>query len=208
MKQPYRTRVKICGITSLDDAIVAVRAGADAIGLVFFEKSPRCVDIKQAQKIVQGLAPFVNCVGLFVDADEVYIREVLQSVALDTLQFHGQETAQACALYGKPYIKAVRMHNDIDLFQQVAQYQSAQALLLDAYVKDKPGGTGVCFEWHKIPTDLEKPIILAGGLTPDNIQEALLTVNPYAVDVSSGVEYTETKKDTDKIIRFISKTIT
>ena len=137
-----RTRVKICGITNLEDAKVAIEAGADAIGLVFYENSPRYVTISTATQIVNNIAPFINCVGLFVDADEAYVREVLNQVAIDTLQLHGQEPEQACALYNRPYIKAVRMSEGINLFEQIEKYSSASALLLDTYVKDVPGGTG------------------------------------------------------------------
>ena len=203
MNTDNRTRVKICGITNIDDANCAVAAGADAIGLVFYPKSPRYVEIDTAKEIVASIAPFINCVGLFVDANEAYIYDVLQQVAIDTLQFHGQETEQACALYNKPYIKAVRMSEDIELAQQVERYVSAKALLLDTYVKDTPGGTGESFDWSRIPEDLGKPIVLAGGLDASNVKEAISQVHPYAVDVSGGVESEKGKKDFNKINHFI-----
>lgn len=200
-----RTRVKICGITNLEDAESAIMAGADAIGFVFYEKSPRYIAINTAEHIIRHCAPFINFVGLFVDADESYIKKVLSRVAISTLQFHGQESEQACAIYNRPYIKAVRMTEDIDLSEQCQQYRSAAGLLLDAYVKDVPGGTGITFNWDLIPNDLEKPIILAGGLDESNVKDAITRVHPYAVDVSGGVEKEKGVKDSDKIKNFISE---
>jgi phosphoribosylanthranilate isomerase len=198
-----RTRIKICGVTNLDDAKVAIDAGADAIGLVFYEKSPRYIAINSAEHIIKNSSPFINYVGLFVDANESYIRKVLQRVAIDTLQFHGQESEQACAMYNKPYIKAIRMTDDIDLSEQCEKYSSASALLLDTYVKDVPGGTGLSFDWSLIPEDLTKPIILAGGLDETNVKNAISQVKPYAVDVSGGVEIEKGIKDPTKIMNFI-----
>lgn len=202
-----RTRVKICGITNLEDANMAVSAGADAIGLVFYKNSPRFVPIEIASQITRNLAPFVNCVGLFVDADEDYIHEVLEHVAIDTLQFHGQESEQACALYKRPYIKAVRMQETISLAEEVNKYPSAKALLLDTYVKGTPGGTGEMFDWALIPKELSKPLILAGGLDENNVKKAISQVRPYAVDVSGGVEKGKGIKDENKIKKFISETM-
>ena len=198
-----RTRIKICGITHLEDAITAIEAGADAIGLVFYETSPRYVAINTAAHIINNLPPFINCVGLFVDAHESYVRKVLERVAIDTLQFHGNESEQACNMYNRPYIKAVRMTEDINLSAQCEAYLSARALLLDTYVKDVPGGTGLSFDWNLIPKDLTKPIILAGGLHENNVQSAISQVQPYAVDVSGGVEIEKGIKDPDKIKNFI-----
>ncbi len=198
-----RTRIKICGITNLEDAKSAVEAGADAIGLVFYEKSPRYVAINSAAQIIKHMPPFINCTGLFVDADESYVRKVLERVAIDTLQFHGKESEQACAKYNKPYIKAIRMDGEINLPEQCEKYSSASALLLDTYVKDVPGGTGLTFDWSIIPEDLTKPIILAGGLHEHNVKSAILQVQPYAVDVSGGVEIEKGIKDPDKIKNFI-----
>ena len=203
------TRIKICGITNVSDAVLAANAGADAIGLVFYPDSPRYVNIEKAKEIVNLLPPFTNCVGLFVDADEKTIRDVLQQVAIDTLQFHGHEPEQACALYGKPYIKAIRMREDVDLEEEAVKYSSAKALLLDTYVKDTPGGTGLSFDWDKIPSQDKrtKPIILAGGLDADNVKHAIHQVKPYAVDVSGGVEAEKGKKDPEKIINFIREAL-
>jgi phosphoribosylanthranilate isomerase len=198
-----RTRVKICGITNIEDAKLAAAAGADAIGMVFYKNSPRNVNIQAAAQIVDTIPPFINCVGLFVDAEEGYIRRVLDEVAIDTIQFHGQETEHACAMYNKPYIKAIRMNEEIDLLEQIDLFTSASALLLDTYVKDIPGGTGKTFDWSMIPKDLSKPIILAGGLEVDNVKHAISQVRPYAVDVSGGVEREKGMKDPNKIKNFI-----
>jgi phosphoribosylanthranilate isomerase len=207
MEKMNRTRVKICGITNLEDANMAVSAGADAIGLVFYKHSPRYVSIDIASQITRSLAPFINCVGLFVDADEGYIHEVLEQVVIDTLQFHGQESEQACALYKRPYIKAIRMQKTISLEEEINKYPSAKALLLDTYVKGIPGGTGEMFDWEIIPKQLSKPLILAGGLDENNVKKAICQVRPYAVDVSGGVEKEKGIKDANKIKKFISETM-
>lgn len=198
-----RTRIKICGITNIEDAEVAVKAGADAIGLVFYEKSPRYVAINTAEHIIKNIAPFITTVGLFVDADESYVRKVLDRVAIDTLQFHGKESEQACAMYNRPYIKAISMSEDVNVTEECNTYFSASGLLLDTYVKDVPGGTGMSFDWNRIPKELTKPIILAGGLNENNVKEAISQVQPYAVDVSGGVEIEKGIKDPDKIKNFI-----
>lgn len=202
-----RTRIKICGITNHEDAMLAVEAGADAIGLVFYEKSPRYVAINSAVHIIKHLPPFISCTGLFVDADENYVKKVLAHVAVDILQFHGQETEQACAMYNRPYIKAIRMDADINLPEQCEIYSSASALLLDTYVKGVPGGTGLSFDWNLIPKGLTKPIILAGGLDETNVKSAISQVQPYAVDVSGGVEIEKGIKDPDKVKNFIRETM-
>ena len=201
----HRTRIKICGITNLQDAKVAIDEGVDAIGLVFCENSPRYINISRAKEIVENTTPFVNCVGLFVDAEKEYINDVLKEVALDTLQFHGQESEQACALYNKPYIKAIRMNENINLSEEVEKYFSARALLLDTYIEGLPGGTGIVFDWDLIPKDMAKPIILAGGLNASNVKDAIKKISPYAVDVSGGVEAEKGKKDPSKIKEFINE---
>jgi phosphoribosylanthranilate isomerase len=200
-----RVRVKICGITNLEDAKFAIEAGADAIGFVFYDKSPRFIDINNAAYIISNSSPFINFVGLFVDADESYVKKVLDRVSISTLQFHGQESEQACAIYNRPYIKAIRMAESINLPEQCQNYSSAAGLLLDTYVKDVPGGTGLSFDWEMIPNDLDKPIILAGGLNETNVKEAVSRVQPYAVDVSGGVEKEKGIKDPVKIKKFISE---
>ena len=181
-------RVKICGITRLQDVHAACNAGADALGFVFYERSPRHVTIEAATALVRALPPFVQSVGLFVNAEPAYIESVLQAVPLDLLQFHGDETPTDCARFGRPYIKAVRVNRDTDLLKYVADFDAARGLLLDAYVAGVPGGTGERFDWSLIPANLTKPIVLSGGLTPDNVDEAVQRVRPWAVDVSSGVE--------------------
>lgn len=201
----YRTRIKICGITNLQDAKVAIDEGVDAIGLVFCENSPRYINISRAKEIVENTTPFVNCVGLFVDAEKEYINNVLKEVALDTLQFHGQESEQACALYNKPYIKAIRMNKNINLSEEAEKYFSAHALLLDTYIEGLLGGTGIVFDWDLIPKDIAKPIILAGGLNASNVKDAIKKISPYAVDVSGGVEVEKGKKDPSKIKEFINE---
>ncbi|AMR66580.1 phosphoribosylanthranilate isomerase [Aquipseudomonas alcaligenes] len=196
-------RVKICGITRVEDALAAVAAGADAIGLVFYAKSPRAVDIEQARAILAALPPFVTTVGLFVDAERSELERILASVPLDLLQFHGDESVQQCEAFGRPYIKALRVKAGDDIAAQVGRYPSAQGILLDAYVEGVPGGTGEAFDWSLIPQALSKPLILAGGLRPDNVAEAVSRVRPYAVDVSGGVEASKGVKDVEKVDAFI-----
>ncbi len=196
-------RVKICGITRVEDALAAAKAGADAIGLVFYAKSPRAVDIEQARAILAALPPFVTTVGLFVDAERSELERILASVPLDLLQFHGDESVQQCEAFGRPYIKALRVKAGDDIAAQVARYPSAQGILLDAYVEGVPGGTGEAFDWSLIPQTLSKPLILAGGLRPDNVAEAVSRVRPYAVDVSGGVEASKGVKDVEKVGAFI-----
>lgn len=207
MNHLKRTRVKICGVTNIEDANASVLAGADAIGLVFYKASPRNVSISLAKQITDNISPFVNCVGLFVDADNTYINEVIKEVAIDTIQFHGQETEQTCALFNKPYIKAVRMNESVCLYDEIEKYPTAKALLLDAYVNGVPGGTGKAFDWSIIPNNLSKPIILAGGLDITNVKKAISQVEPFGVDVSGGVEKEKGIKDPIKIKKFISETI-
>ncbi|MHB1215074.1 MAG: phosphoribosylanthranilate isomerase [Thiobacillus sp.] len=198
-------RVKICGITRLQDLHAACAAGADALGFVFYEKSPRHLSIASAAALLRELPPFVQSVGLFVNAGPAFIEAVLQAAPLDLLQFHGDETAADCARYGRPYIKAVRVNRDTDLLKCAADFDSARGLLLDAYVPGVPGGTGERFDWSLIPASLPKPVILSGGLAPDNVADAVQRVHPWAVDVSSGVEAAKGIKDAHKIAQFIAK---
>jgi phosphoribosylanthranilate isomerase len=198
-----RTRVKICGITRAEDASAAIQHGCDAIGLVFYEPSPRYVTPATARSIAAGLPPFVSAVGLFVDADAEYVREVLSQVRLDLLQFHGDETPEYCRQFGVPYLKAVRVRPETNLLQYAAAYADAKALLLDAYMPGTPGGTGTTFDWALIPRDFPKPIILAGGLDAGNVSEAIRQCRPYAVDVSGGVERQKGIKDAEKIAAFM-----
>ena len=198
-----RTRVKICGITRAEDALEAVRQGADAIGLVFYTNSPRNVTLAQAAEIVSKVPAFVTVVGLFVDAEPAFIQEVLSSVKLDLLQFHGDETPSACRQYSRPYMKAIRVKNGTNLVQYAADYADAKALLLDAFAEGVPGGTGLVFDWSLIPQSLSLPIVLAGGLNAENVGLAIEQVRPYAVDVSGGVEASKGIKDAAKIAAFM-----
>lgn len=197
-------RVKICGITRAQDLHAACAAGADALGFVFYEKSPRQLSIAAAAALVRELPPFVQSVGLFVDADPDFIESVLAEVPLDLLQFHGDETPADCARFGRRYIKAVRVNRDTDLLECAADFEAAAGLLLDAWVPGVPGGTGERFDWTLIPPDLPLPLILSGGLDPGNVAEAVRQVRPWAVDVSSGVEAAKGIKDAHKIAQFIS----
>ncbi len=201
-----RTRVKICGFTSVADAVCAAELGVDAIGLVFYPSSPRNVSIEQAAIISKALPAFVSVVALFVDAEPALIREVLSKVRVDCLQFHGDETADSCRPYDKSYIKAVRMRPGTDIARLAAQYHDAAGLLLDAYHPGIQGGSGSGFDWDLIPQCRSLPIILAGGLTPENAGEAIKVVKPYALDVSSGVEAGKGIKDAAKMAAFIRKT--
>lgn len=195
-------RIKICGITRPQDGLSAAKLGADAVGLVFYSQSPRAVSIFQAQAILRELPVFTVVVGLFVNPTVEEVTQVLTQVPLDRLQFHGDETAEFCAQFSRPYIKALRMSGEIDI-QTLSGYPSASALLLDSHVQGMPGGTGTTFDWRHIPHDLPKPVILAGGLTPANVAQAIKQVKPYAVDVSSGVEAAKGIKDTDKMNLFM-----
>jgi phosphoribosylanthranilate isomerase len=196
-------RCKICGITRLEDALAAVAAGADAIGLVFYARSPRSVSIEQARSIVAGLPPFVTTVGLFVDMPQAEIEQVLAAVPLDLLQFHGDESAADCDALKRPYIKALRVRAQDDVTALVDAYPDARAVLLDTFVDGVPGGTGQAFDWALVPARLGKPVILAGGLTPENVAAAIAQVQPYAVDVSGGVELAKGIKDAAKVKDFV-----
>lgn len=196
-------RVKICGITSVADAQLAVEAGADAIGMVFYAPSPRAVSIDQARVIAQSVGPFVTIVGLFVDAEKAFIDEVLASVSLHVLQFHGDESRDFCESFQRPYLKAIRMRPELDVEKAIANYPSASGILLDAYRPGVPGGTGETFDWQRVPKSSVKPIVLAGGLTPENVVQAINTTQVYGVDVSGGVESSPGKKDTYKVQTFI-----
>lgn len=198
-----RTRIKICGITRREDAILAAQGGADAIGLVFYGPSPRNVSPHQAAQIVRVLPPFVTIVGLFVNARPHEIEQVLATTRIDLLQFHGDETPEECSAFDKPFIKAIRMRDGIDLYHERSRYKEAAGLLLDTYRQGVPGGTGDAFDWSRIPTEIADSIILAGGLSPDNVERAVRTVRPYAVDVSGGVERDKGIKDEAMIAEFI-----
>jgi phosphoribosylanthranilate isomerase len=198
-----RTRIKICGITREQDVSAVANNGADALGLVFYEKSPRHVSVQQAVQLVPAVPPFVTMVGLFVNPSVDYVREVLAKVPLDVLQFHGEEAPEFCRQFGKPYLKAIRVKPGVDLVECAARYFGAQGFLLDAYVEGTQGGTGESFDWALIPHDLPLPVILSGGLHAGNVAAAIKQVRPYAVDVSSGVEASKGIKDAAKIAAFI-----
>lgn len=198
-------RSKICGITSVADALVAAEAGADAIGLVFYSKSPRALSIAQAREIIAALPPFVTTVGLFVNASRCEINETLDAVALDVLQFHGDETPADCEGFHRPWYKALRVRAGDDIRAQAARYTGASAVLLDTFVEGIPGGTGERFDWSLVPADLPKPLILAGGLTPQNVQQAIEHVRPFAVDVSGGVELRKGVKDAARVREFVGQ---
>lgn len=198
-----RTRIKICGLTREADVAAAVQAGADAIGFVFYAKSPRAVDIERARALCRIVPAFVSTVGLFVNEDPGRVREVLAEVPLSLLQFHGDERAADCERYARPYIKAARVMPGLDLVDYAAGFPSASGLLLDAFVEGYGGG-GQTFDWSLIPAGLSLPLILSGGLHPKNVEQAVRQVRPWAVDVSSGVEQGKGIKDAALIEAFIS----
>ncbi len=198
-----RVRVKICGITRVEDALSAVAHGADAIGLVFYAPSPRYVSISQAIEIVKNIPAFVSVVGLFVNAEPEFVQDVISKVQLDLLQFHGDERPEECARYGMPFIKAIRVKSDTNLVQCAKDFSASKALLLDTYTEGVAGGTGHVFDWALIPECLEKPVVLAGGLNAQNVAQAIAQVHPYAVDVSGGVEASKGIKDAEKIAAFM-----
>lgn len=200
------TKVKICGFTEAENARQAAIAGVDAIGLVFYDKSPRNVDIFRAQEIIEGLPPFVNRVGLFVNANPSFVDEVLCEVPLDTLQFHGDESLLDCSQYQMPFIKSLRVKPETNVFQVADEFSSASAILLDSFNPSAYGGTGEAFDWSLACVDISLPIILAGGLNETNVSVAISQVKPYAVDASSGVESAPGVKDIDKIVAFIRNT--
>ncbi len=203
-----RTRVKICGISGCEDAKLVVDAGVDAVGLVFYEKSPRFVSFEVAAEISQVIPAFVSRVALFKDAEQAMIESVLERVEIDLIQFHGSETADYCEQFNRPYIKALGMkgteHDVSYLLANVEKYQSAKALLLDGHAPGEAGGSGESFDWASIAA-VDKPIVLAGGLTPDNVKQAIDLAQPFAVDVSSGVESSPGIKDKDKVAAFMKQ---
>lgn len=196
-------KIKICGITHSDDAVAAVAAGADALGFVFYPKSSRYVAPEVAREIALKLGAFTVLTGLFVNATRGEINEVLARVPLHLLQFHGDETPEFCESFHRPYMKAIRMRPDINLAEVFKNYASASAILLDAYKPGIPGGTGEAFDWTRVPKNPSIPVVLAGGLTSENVAQALAVTDVYAVDVSGGVEAAPGRKDREKIKRFI-----
>ena len=197
------TRVKVCGITRVEDGLAAARVGVDAVGFVFYPGSPRYVASERARDIAAMLPPFISTVGLFVDAEAATIAVTLRAIRLDYLQFHGAESPEFCAQFDVPFLKAVRVKPGMDLLQYAITFSAAKALLLDAFVAGMHGGTGQGFDWQLIPLNMPIPVILSGGLAPGNIAKAVRTVRPWAVDVSSGVEAEKGIKDANKIEQFM-----
>lgn len=197
--------MKICGITRVEDALGAAKLGVDALGLVFYEKSPRNVSAQQAQTICAQLPGFVSSVGLFLNPDHSWVEQVLSEVELDLLQFHGTESAQFCASFGRPYIKALGIKGVDDISALVGQYAAARSVLLDSHRSGEAGGSGEAFDWLSIPESLRGDIVLAGGLNADNVAQAIQQVRPFAVDLSSGVETSPGVKDINLMMRLMSE---
>lgn len=199
-----QTRIKICGITTADDARAAVDHGADAIGLVFYARSPRSVTVQQAQQIVAAVPPFITVVALFVDEPADGISRILSSVPVDLVQFHGDETPAFCQQFGRPWIKALRVRPGVELEALCKDYQAGRGILLDSWQDGVPGGTGKSFDWDLAARTLPLPVVLAGGLNEGNVGEAMSRLRPAAVDVSGGVERAPGVKDSGKIERFVA----
>lgn len=200
-----RTRVKICGITRVEDLQACAHAGADAVGFVFAAGSSREIDAEQAASLVRESPPFITTVALFRNPEAALVAQVLEVASCDVLQFHGEESATFCQQFGKPFIKAVPMGDALSLESAFAQWRCAQGLLLDSHAYGESGGSGKTFDWSKIPQNLASRIILAGGLHPGNVAQAISRVSPYAVDVSSGVEQAPGKKSAEKIQQFMQQ---
>lgn len=203
-----RTRVKICGLTSVEEAVVAAGLGADAIGLVFYPHSKRALSVAAAASIAQALPAFVSVVGLFVNPTEAQVEMVLKQLHLDCLQFHGDETAQFCASFGLPYMKAIRVREGLDLDREISKYTTSSAILLDKFDEQSAGGTGTRFDWAIAAAAVRNTpqrIVLAGGLDAQNVAAAIRQVQPYAVDVSSGVESAPGRKSAERMQAFFSE---
>ncbi|MDO4227921.1 phosphoribosylanthranilate isomerase [Neisseria sp.] len=198
-------RIKICGFTRPEDAAAAAELGADAVGLVFYEKSKRAVSIETAQRIVRALPPFVGVVALFVNEEAARIEEILTQVPIDIIQFHGNEPPEFCRRFARPYIKAVRVQNTADIIAALETYPDARAVLFDAHIEGEYGGTGHSFDWRMLPQNLNGHWILSGGLTPDNVAEAVRITGAQTVDVSSGVESAAGIKSVAKMAEFIRR---
>lgn len=198
-------RTKICGITSIQDAQAAVHFGADALGFVFYPSSPRYIHPSDAAAIIHKLPPFVTCVGLFVNAEHEILKKTVSDTGVDLVQFHGDESEYECGLSSKPWIKAIRVGEETDLAAEAKRYNGANSLLLDTMVRGSYGGTGKTFDWSLVPKNIDKPIILAGGLDLENVIGAINVTSPYAVDVSGGVELKKGVKDHAKMEEFIKR---
>ena len=197
-------QVKICGITLIDDALVAVDAGADALGLIFYEGSPRGIDVEQAREIVSAVPPYTTVTALFVNPERSLVERVLKAVPISQIQFHGSESAQFCRSFGRPYVKSISVSTDDEMQQVMREHSTSRAFLFDTLVPGKHGGTGKTFDWTKIPTKNIGYRVLAGGLNAENVAEAIRIGGPDAVDVSSGVESSAGVKDHDLVRRFIA----
>lgn len=198
----YRTRIKICGITRPDDAVEAQKLGVDALGLNFFQQSSRYISAERAKEITGEVSALTALVGLFVNPEPAQVESVLEKVPLNLLQFHGDEDDKFCNQFQLPWIKALRVRDFQSIGTQVESYPHARGILLDSYVAGEPGGTGKIFDWSSIPA-MKSPYVLAGGLTPENVREAIVCARPYAVDVSSGVESAPGIKDADRMRAFV-----
>lgn len=201
------TRVKICGITSVNDALLATQSGVDAIGLVFYRKSSRYVTIEQAAEIIEALPPFVSTVALFLNPSEDYVYEVIEEANCDLLQFHGEEPAAFCENFNHAYIKALAMGEGMTplVEETIADHSQSRGWLLDSHNIGGVGGSGKAFDWKTIPATLQRSLVLAGGLTPDNVAAAITATEVYGVDVSSGVESAPGIKDAEKIKHFMQE---
>ena len=200
-----QVKIKFCGITRLEDADQAVAFGADALGFVFFEGSPRYIEPAAAAEIIRQLPPFVCKVGLFVNVPADKVTEIMHHTGIDLVQYHGDETPAVCGAGPQAWMKAIRVKDDLDIVTETARYRGARAVFLDAFDGTAYGGTGRQIDWHVIPQGLPPPIILAGGLTADNVADAIRIVRPYAVDVSGGIESSKGIKDPSKMRQFITE---
>jgi len=200
-----RTRVKICGVTRVPDALLAAKLGVYAIGLNFCPQSPRCVELSQALEICRVAPGEMTIVAVFVNAARDEVQQVLDALPVTLLQFHGEENVEFCEEFGVPYVKAMRVGPDTDLLQYAARYRRARALLLDAHIAGQHGGTGRSFDWRLVPQEMPLPIILSGGLNASNVKAAIRFVRPWAVDVASGVESAPGIKDGAKIAAFMQE---
>lgn len=198
-----RIKIKFCGITNLDDAISAASLGADALGFVFYPQSARYISPNDAANIIEKLPPFITTIGLFVDQTADEVKEIITLCELNLLQFHGDEDEPFCSGFNLPYIKAISMKSGINLLKCEKEFYSAKALLLDTYADDAKGGTGKVFDWNSIPSNISKPLIIAGGLNPINVKDLLELIHPYAVDVSGGIERSKGLKDYELMKNFI-----
>ena len=200
-----RTRIKICGISRLCDAQLVADLGGDAIGLVFHSQSPRAVEVDSAVKIRQAMPPFVTVTALFMNENESWVRQVMEKVQPDCIQFHGEETPEFCRQWSRPFIKAIPMGSVKDASRYAQQFPEAQGFLLDSNVAGRQGGSGDTFDWSKIPSTFDFPLVLAGGLNPSNVAAAITQVKPWGIDVSSGVEQSKGIKNSELIVQLFNE---